>query len=150
MLGAVNIPCETAIEFYATPDLESRNRAKDVSSTPSILSTQLSCGSEKSMDGYVAISGQKRIFSKRRSSQVDYLKDGRKVLDGTVLEVYRRRTFFQTTSSFRSLTFPKCGRNCFFARWFIKLKKKSQSRPASNFLPCQNLVSPAASYFLTV
>lgn len=82
MIGIMNVPCESATEYYsAAPD--SRNKASS-----SNLPTQLSLNSDKGPRPTI----QKTLYSRRRSSQVDYLKDGRKLFNGKPIEV--RTSFF--------------------------------------------------------
>lgn len=78
MIGIMNVPCESATEYYASPDA----RKASSSSAPS---PQISAFNSDNNSFRQA--SQKRLFSKRRSSQVDYLKDGRKLFDGKPIEV---------------------------------------------------------------
>ncbi|KAI6228033.1 hypothetical protein M3Y95_00579700 [Aphelenchoides besseyi] len=77
MIGIMNVP-ESPAEFYAAPTRFS---------SPSVSSPQLSNINTNSM---AHSNSQKRtspsIFAKRRLSTVDYLKDGRKMFDGKVVE----------------------------------------------------------------
>ncbi|CAD5211614.1 unnamed protein product [Bursaphelenchus okinawaensis] len=75
MIGMMNVPCESPTEFYAAPKTSTSQSLP----SPRTAQKQLSWSRKSS----------KRIsvFVKRRlSHQVDYLKDGRKVRDGELME----------------------------------------------------------------
>ncbi|KAI6184162.1 hypothetical protein M3Y97_00566700 [Aphelenchoides bicaudatus] len=77
MLSQVNVPLESASEFYASP-----HPAKKSASLPySLAANQVPFTTDT-----ILRQPSKRLYSRRRSSQVEYLKDGRKVLDGSVIE----------------------------------------------------------------
>jgi hypothetical protein len=79
MLGVMNVPCqsESATEYYASPE----SKPRSMSLTSQIPSPNNSDGSTS-----FRTQSQKRLYTRRRSSQIDYLKDGRKLFDGKPIE----------------------------------------------------------------
>jgi hypothetical protein len=85
MIGMMNVPCDSPAEFYAVPERylgfpeefdENMNEPSSYSSTEK--SSSLPNSKRSSL---------LNLFNRRKTSQIKYLQDGRKVYNGELVEV---------------------------------------------------------------
>lgn len=75
----VNVPCDSPLDFYASPSRQDSIMSKDsfdVPRTPSQKTKQ---------------SSYRPLFTAAHRKKIQYTEDGRKISDGAVVEVSERR-----------------------------------------------------------
>ena len=84
MIGMVNIPNDSPAEFYAVPEryLGLPEGIDDNMNEPSSY-----YGSTEESNSSSIKRSSSNLFNRRRPSQISYLQDGRKVLNGELVEV---------------------------------------------------------------
>ena len=85
MIGTVNIPNDSPIEFYAEPK---RYRGLPEGIDDSMNKPSSDHGSTEESNSIPSKrTSPLNLFKRRRTSQISYLQDGRKVLNGKLVEV---------------------------------------------------------------
>uniref|UniRef100_A0A914CL01 Uncharacterized protein n=1 Tax=Acrobeloides nanus TaxID=290746 RepID=A0A914CL01_9BILA len=85
MIGNVNIPQECPIEFYAVPE---RYLGLPESIDDNMNEASSDHGSTEESDSIPSkTTSPLNLFNRRRASQIAYLQDGRKVLNGELVEI---------------------------------------------------------------
>lgn len=85
MIGMMNVPCDSPAEFYAAPDkyIVFTEDYDETINEPSSYSGS----TEKSDTTQTKRPSLLSLFSRRKTSNIKYLQDGRKTLNGELVEV---------------------------------------------------------------
>jgi hypothetical protein len=85
MIGMVNIPNDSPAEFYAVPErhLGLPEVIDDNNNEPSSYYGS----TEESNSSSIKRTSSSNLFNRRGANQIGYLQDGRKVLNGELVEV---------------------------------------------------------------